>query len=681
MGIETLVASTIASFFTSLGLGTTAAGIAAAVTVTAALLGASYLLARMQKKPKASEQQQTIKQAIAERQRTYGRDKVGGAVVFYETRGGNLYTAVVHGEGPISGFVENWLNDVQGPADMSAGSGISPWGGNVVVTNFHGYAGQIASWVLTAAFPGVWTADHRLAGLAYSVVECRHVKAKFFQAVYPNGAPQHRPVIDGALLFDPRDGGTRYSDNPALCIRDYLTYSRGLKVPPSLIDDASFAAFANVCDQPVALAAGGAEPRYRLSLTYKLTREPREVSADLLRSCDAEFYQTTDGKVGIRGGVWTAPTETLTAEDVLDYTFRTGSGVNAEFNRLNMTFKDPSNDYQPVEISPWNDTAAQAVVGVLHRELDLQMVTSFSQARRLGKIFMAQSNPAFRLVLTIRYSAALRLWGERMVSVTIPELLLDAQPFMIAAASLSPAAMNGRVELVHLPASAYAWSTAEEGARPTIAPSTAVAAAAPGPTGAVATVEWSVVSGGIRAGRIAVTVTPLTGVATTYRTIGQYRLVGASEWTDMTDDGDWRVLSGIVADAATYNVRVAHAISGGAASPSLSAWVDLADLAVIADPNAPATASQGGFSTSVSGGSVTVSWVLPNIAGVAEGRVYRAATSSFGAASLVATIWGAPSLSVQATDSPGSGTHYYFIRAVNGSGVGSAPEGPQSVLV
>ena len=682
MGVETLIATTLTAFFSNLGLGTTLASVAAAVVVTAALLGASYLLSSMQKKPKASDQQQTIKQAIIPRQRTYGTDVVGGGMAFYETRNGTLYIPIIHGEGPIQGYLQNWLNDKQGAADMSAGSGLSPWNASVSVVNYLGSTTQAASSVLMAAFPGVWTSAHQLKGLAYSVVRIGHVAAKNFQKTYPNGVPQHRVVIEGAIIYDPRDAATRFSANPALCIRDYLTHARGLAISSGLIDDASFSTFATICSQPVTLAAGGTEPVYSLSYTYKLTDEPRAVLADLLRSCDAELYATTDGKVGIRGGVWTAPTEVLTADDVLNYTFKAASGVNAEFNRLTILFKDPLNDYQPVEVSAWNEAASQAVVGVISREFNAQMITSHTRARRLAKIFMARSNPAFRLNATIRYSAAIRLWGERMASVTLSELGLTDEPFMIASASLSPGEMTGTVELVHLPASAYAWSTAEEGPRPVVPADTAGTPVAPTPTGVTADLEWSTVSGGVIVGRIAIEVDPLTGDAASFQTVGQYKLSSSGDWLDMAEDGPWRVLSPIVTDGETYNVRVAHAYSGGAQSPSLSAWVTPSDVVVVADPTAPAAASAGDFDAVAASPDVVISWTMPNFANVSYGTIYRGTSASFGAATAIATVYGTANTPVSYTDAaPGTGTFYYWIKAFNGSGVGSAAEGPDSVVL
>lgn len=686
MGIETIVASAITAFFTSVGLGGVAFGtvtfaqIATAVILTAASIGLSYLMMSMQSKPKASDQQQSVKQSIPERQRTYGRDKVGGALFWYDVADGALYTGIVHGEGPIDAIEENWLNDKQGAADISAGSGLDPWAASVRAENKLGAVGQSASSFLLSAFPGAWSSAHRLDGLAYSVVVCFPVKEKFMAKVYGGGPPQLRVVMRGAKVYDPRSATTAWSDNPALCIRDYLIHSRGMRIASSRIDDASFSAFADVCDESVALAAGGTEKRYRLSHTYKLTAEPKVVLADLLRSCDAEIYPTADGKVGIRGGEWQAPTVEINDDDVISYqNFRTANGINAGFNRLKITFKDPLNDYQPVEVTPWDDAASQALVGVMQQDMPLTMVPSFTQARRLAKIFMARANPPQQLGVTVRYSAAIRMWGERMVSVTISELGMEDVPMFIGKHTLDPIEMKGQFELYSLAEDVYDWTTSEEGPAPTVAVGSGSSSTAPTPTGEDAEVEWQTASNGVRVGRIAVSVDPLS--SDVYETVGQYRVSGATDWIDMTEEGEWRVVSGTVSDGETYEVRVAHSLGGGSGSGTLSAWVDLADVTVTADPTAPAAASQGDFAAVAGGSTITLGWTVANIGNVAYTKVYRATSSSFGAASEIATVYGSPNVYVQHADTPGSGTFYYWIKAFNGSGIGSTPEGPESGTV
>lgn len=88
--------------------------------------------------------------------------------------------------------------------------------------------------------------------------------------------------------------GTGYTENAALCIADYLcqqtwgfkcSYGTDLPLAPLI-------AAANICDEPVSLAAGGTEPRYACNGGFPLTLKRGEVLQNLLTSCGGRItYQ------------------------------------------------------------------------------------------------------------------------------------------------------------------------------------------------------------------------------------------------------------------------------------------------------------------------------------------------------------------------------------------------------
>lgn len=557
--------------------------LAYAVT-TAATLGASFLL-NQPKKQKGDPQQVSVKQSLPARTRSYGRVKIAGAYAFHETYLGSLYQIHVHGEGEWDGIDEWWLNDKNTGIVTAGGGPVAslPWGSNVRIETHLGTAAQATSPEMLAAFgsSGVWTADHRLAGLAYSVLILGAVKEKVFSKVYPNGVPALRVVARTSRVYDPRTATVGFSENPALCTRDFLTHPRGFAIPPEMIDDASFSAFADVCDQPVALTAGGTEPRYRVGFTYDLTQEPREVLRTLLAAADAEIYPTADGKVGIRGGAWEEPTVTLDERHILSYRYSSGNDRLAAFNRLKLTFTHREADYQPVEIDPWEDLDSQAEVGVLQQDLTLQQVPSFTQCRRLGKIFTAKSNPRHRLMLRTNLAGILAL-GERVVRIKLDELDID-EPFFIEKFEMAGDLSGCDLQLASLSSAAYAWTTAEEGAAPIAPPDSTVAAVAPVPTGLTLTILRSAPSLGSFLASVRATVDPIPG--SPWATIGRYRRLGSATWSDMTEDGDWSALTGVLDDGAVYEFQMAHAGFGGRQSSTISAWTDIVSLEIVADPS------------------------------------------------------------------------------------------------
>lgn len=108
-----------------------------------------------------------------------------------------------------------------------------------------GSSSQVADSNLVAEDVG-WTVDHRLQGRSYV-----YAKLKYYAERWPTGVPTIKAEIKGKLVYDPRSLLTAWSSNPALCIRDYLLSAIGLNARASEIDEASFIAAANICDEIV----------------------------------------------------------------------------------------------------------------------------------------------------------------------------------------------------------------------------------------------------------------------------------------------------------------------------------------------------------------------------------------------------------------------------------------------
>ena len=209
----------------------------------------------------ASGRLHTVRSAVATRKLAYGEFMTSGPLVYAETTsppGGNennyLHMVIAVAPRLIASFEETWFGDEKvGALDVD---------GNVTTGRFAGYArikyhlgatDQVADADLVAESAGKWTADHRLLGIAYV-----YVRLKWSQSVWPGGIPNVKCLIRGHELYDPRDGGTRYTNNWRLVMRDYLVLpatSGGLGASTSEVNDTEASASANVCDERVAMAS------------------------------------------------------------------------------------------------------------------------------------------------------------------------------------------------------------------------------------------------------------------------------------------------------------------------------------------------------------------------------------------------------------------------------------------
>jgi hypothetical protein len=167
----------------------------------------------------------------------YGRRRVGGTRVFIEVSGSSneyLHLVLVLSEGPVTAIDNVYLDDVL--------STDAKFTGLLTVTKHLGTPGEAADATLTADVPK-WTSACKLSNCAYLYVKLKYDRNAF------SGLPTITADVRGRTLYDPRDGQTRYSNNPALVIRDYLSnaiYGRG--IASIAIDDTSIAAAANACD-------------------------------------------------------------------------------------------------------------------------------------------------------------------------------------------------------------------------------------------------------------------------------------------------------------------------------------------------------------------------------------------------------------------------------------------------
>jgi len=181
----------------------------------------------------------------------YGRTRVGSQIAYAESTGDKneiLHLIFVHAGHEIDGYEEFYFDDKLVTSAATSWVIAAPYTGKVVIEQFDG-SQTTACASLIAASAGGWTADHKLLGLAYT-----HITLTYDEAVFPAGLPTIKTVIRGKRVLDTRTGVIAWSDNPALCERDYLFTSvdeGGMGIEAEEIDENQCIVKANICDQLV----------------------------------------------------------------------------------------------------------------------------------------------------------------------------------------------------------------------------------------------------------------------------------------------------------------------------------------------------------------------------------------------------------------------------------------------
>ena len=203
-------------------------------------------------------------------------------------------------------------------------------------------------------------------------------------------------VIRGKKIYDTRKLTTDYSENPAMCLRDYMLNKRfgmGRWVTSSMLDEDSFKEVADYCDEEISyIDAYGVvvkEPRYTLNLILAESRKHVDNIQDFL-AVFGGFLIFTGNKIAIRiekqDTVSAVFDENNIKKDSVKFTY---TNLTDCPNRYNISYYDSAQDWSSIKVQV-NDTADQYKRGnIVAKDVTLQGCTSQGQALRLGKMYKA----------------------------------------------------------------------------------------------------------------------------------------------------------------------------------------------------------------------------------------------------------------------------------------------------
>lgn len=321
----------------------------------------------------------------------YGTARVGGVRIYDASTGTNnnfLHRIIAFAGHEIDDYTQIYLNDEVVTLDGS-GNVTSParYNGFVRIRAYYGTDSQTADAELIAdtasLTDGKWTSNHRLRGIAYL-----YVRFKYDADVFPNGIPVVSATIRGRKVYDPRTGLMVFSNNPALCMRDYLTAPFGFAQPSSRISDTQVTTAANICDELV-----DGNKRYTCDGSFVTSFAPNQVLSDLLTSMGGLLWYS-QGKWRMKAAKYVTPTVTLDESDLRSgINLSTRHSRRANFNTVKGTFKGPESDWQEADYPAITDsvylTADNNIVSTL--DFPLPYTTSSVTAQRIANIALRRN--------------------------------------------------------------------------------------------------------------------------------------------------------------------------------------------------------------------------------------------------------------------------------------------------
>ncbi|WP_107495651.1 fibronectin type III domain-containing protein [Thalassobius sp. I31.1] len=594
----------------------------------------------------------------------YGRVRMGYAYVLTLAKEGKLYRIIVHGQGQFAeiegfyldkglvalaadGFVQNGqytTDELVGIiGDANSGTRRRSY---VRLLSRSGLVPSTHYPEISAAFPE-WSEDHRLDGLATSLLIAEAPALDKFNAMFPNREPVLEVVAKTSLVEDPRTGIRAYSDNLALCALDWEQSPDGGGLA-GLVDVPSYARAADVCDQGVPVVGGGVEPRYRFAGTYDLNEEPLNVRKRFLGACAGENYVTPEGKLGLRVGEWYEPRFTIRTKHVLSYALEVGSDAVRSYNVSAFEYVDPKLNFTQIAGDPWRDEERISAQGEITSQPFIS-APSHRQCRAVTKIMMERDNPRSELVLKCKPSALPGLY-EPVVAVDVPEYGLKGI-YRVKKRPVDPRTLTITYHLSEIQRSSFTQTLAEQGTAPSyrhISGSEGI----PVPTGfnaAPMAVQIDNVSFAAGIG-VAWNAPPYESLSPKL----EYRLAGNGEWQNVSlSSGATTALLPGLSEGQGYDVRLAWITAGEAVGAFVS------EEMVVAGAQNTAPAVPAGLSVAdLGGGTAEVSFTASVSAGLWKSEILRNEV-------LVGEVITEAGAQVTLNDDAGAGDHSWTVRAAN----------------
>lgn len=564
-----------------------------------------------------------IKTSIPPRVSAYGQSRLYGAYIFfgntsYSPDGTDVFAPygidifAIH-DGPIDAIVQRYLGDDR-----------------ITVTSEHvnslphkQYSGGVVRWYETLGQtpgtyfsvigdklgPTVWDENHRGDGVVTVGIIWRPVKSEDFSERYPFGAAPASIAARWQKVFDWRDPGQAVDDpdtwewsaNAALHLAHYrLVREKAKRTSASVFPDATALAdawnlffaptidywteAANVCDENVALAAGGTEKRYRSCFSHKHTDAHKDVIEALTMCFDGWTSPRADGALVVYAGKYYEPTVSIGPNEIVSYSWQYGVVDEEAVNEIKITYISQAHDYNVVDAEAWQDTDDITGRGANRTNGVDYAVPSHGQARRLTKRLISRVMANNRGIITTNVAGRI-VRGQRYINLRVEEA---GAVFFDGVAEITGLTRNlatGGVTFSWVEAleNIDAWNPATEEGLPAPVGERVTLIAPAAPIIDVAFIVYDASSTGGTGARVQIELSGPNGTDITW--FARWRRVGDPVWNeqkylDVDSSAAVALLTGFVPVDRDLEVAVAFKPGTGAISPWSTAY------AVSSDTNA-----------------------------------------------------------------------------------------------
>lgn len=637
----------------------------------------------------------TVKESSPTQKIVYGKTRVGGSIVFVDITGTDneyLHLLICFASHEVEDIEKIYFNDKE--AWNSTSGTVSPF--NAIISPDDPYVtidlvkgsqtGAIGALVNRSSY---WTTDHK--NLGHTMVYTRLMwdsndgssgEGKS-NSLFPQGIPNVTALIKGKKVYDPRKDSTsavydsslgtsthrlatastwEWSQNPALIVRDYMTDDKfGLKDSDSLINLASLAAAANICDQSVTLADSSTQKRYECDGRIDSGKTIKTNLEGLLASMAGTLVYS-GGEYFINAGAYISPSLTFTESDIVsDIKVTTRTPRKQQYNAVKGQFLSAQKNYIPMEYPAFiSSTYATEDGEPLYLDVPLHFVTDDHRAQRIAKLKLLKSRQQTVATFSVNL-IGLKLKCGDTINVTNTKMGWSSKVFEVIDYSINPqssGAIAVTISCVETASAVYDWATSDEqtmnfggtitlpngstvNAPTSLSVSNSPALQDDGSILPAANITWTASTGG--------------GIA---RYEVQYKKSSDANYTvaGYPQDSPFR-LEPLLA-GTNYDIRIRALNYFGVKST----WVTASSQSVTGDTTAPSAPTSLAVSAGVK--QLSLTWTKPTADDYSHSEVYEHTSNSSGSATKIGTASGAFTRSGLGSNV----TRYYWVKGVDYSG-------------
>ena len=311
----------------------------------------------------------------------YGEVRKGGVITFQEVTNDNQFLHQV---------IIMAAHEVEALGDIYLNGKIAPINSNNMV---NGGAFSSKVWIYkhlgdqTTADSGLVSAtsvdsNFKNLGLAYIYMKC-----EFDPDVFTTGVPVVTCLVKGKKVYNPSNNSTAWSDNAALCIRDYMISDYGLSVPSANMDDTTFTAAYTACENS---SGTGESNKMTCNGSLSCGEEFEKNLAKMLTTCQGTIYWS-QGYWKLKVGVYYTPSITFTESNLRSQIgVQTKTSSSNQFNKVQGQFADREQefilaDYPMISSSTFiTEDGGSSYESTM--DLNLPLTTGATVAQRLAKL-------------------------------------------------------------------------------------------------------------------------------------------------------------------------------------------------------------------------------------------------------------------------------------------------------